>query len=250
MTSSRRRTAGPILALLAVPLLLAACRGVGGGGTTATDSPAEPSATAAAPADSPSAPASGGSTGPVDVSGCPTAQPDPLPAGKSREVTISTTEGDIVLDIQADLSPIAAGNFVALADCGWYDGVVFHRVVPGFVIQGGDGQYGRTPNVDPDLVGTGGPPYTIEDEPVTTKYARGTVAMARTAEPDSVGSQFFIVLDDNAAQALADPRYNNYQIIGSVTSGLEVVDAIAAAAGDQENPTNPIVMTDVSVATP
>jgi peptidyl-prolyl cis-trans isomerase B (cyclophilin B) len=248
MTNSRRRTTGPILALLAVPLLLAACRGVGGGGTTATGTPAEPSATAAAPSDSPSASAPG-SAGPVDLSGCPSAQPDPLPAGESREVTISTTEGDIVLDIQADLSPIAAGNFVALADCGWYDGVVFHRVVPGFVIQGGDGQYGRSPDVDPALVGMGGPPYTIEDEPVTTKYGRGTVAMARTAEPNSVGSQFFIVLDDDAAQALADPRYNNYQIIGSVTSGLEVVDAIAAAA-DQENPTNPIVMTDVSVATP
>ncbi len=86
-----------------------------------------------------------------------------------------------MLDIEADLSPIAAGNFVALADCGWYDGVVFHRVVPGFVIQGGDGQYGRSPNVDPQLVGTGGPPYTIKDEPVTTEYERGTVAMARTA---------------------------------------------------------------------
>ena len=152
-----------------------------------------------------------------------------------------------MLDIQADLSPIAAGNFVALADCGWYDGVVFHRIVPGFVIQGGDGQYGRSPNVDPSLVGTGGPPYTIKDEPVTTKYERGTVAMARTPAPDSVGSQFFIVLDDGAQPALESA--NTYQIIGSVSSGMEVVDAIAAAA-DKENPTNPIVMTDVSVATP
>ncbi len=153
------------------------------------------------------------------------------------------------MEIDGALSPIAAGNFVALADCGYYDGVVFHRVVPGFVIQGGDGQYGRSPNVDPAHMGQGGPPYTIQDEPVTTAYTRGTVAMARTAEPNSVGSQFFIVLDDAAAQSLADPKYNNYQIIGKVTSGMETVDAIAAAA-DKENPTNPVVMTDVSVATP
>jgi cyclophilin family peptidyl-prolyl cis-trans isomerase len=225
MTPRRRRTAGPILALLAVPLVLAACRGAGGGGSAPTASPVESAAAAV----------------------CPTTQPDPLPAGETREVTISTTEGDIVLDIQADLSPIAAGNFVALAECGWYDGVVFHRVVQDFVIQGGDGQYGRSPDVDPALVGTGGPPYTIKDEPVTTKYERGTVAMARTPAPDSVGSQFFIVLDDGAQPALESA--NTYQIIGSVTSGMEVVDAIAAAA-DKENPTNPVVMTDVSVATP
>ena len=123
------------------------------------------------------------------------------------------------MEIDGALSPIAAGNFVALADCGYYDGVVFHRVVPGFVIQGGDGQYGRSPNVDPAHMGQGGPAYTIQDEPVTTAYTRGTVAMARTAEPNSVGSQFFIVLDDAAAQSLADPKYNNYQIIGKVTSG-------------------------------
>ena len=165
-------------------------------------------------------------------------------------MTAKTDKGDIVMEIDGALSPIAAGNFVALADCGYYDGVVFHRVVDKFVIQGGDGQYGRSPNVDPAHMGQGGPPYTIQDEPVTTPYTRGTVAMARTAEPNSVGSQFFIVLDDAAAQSLADPKYNNYQIIGKVTSGMDTVDAIAAAAAGQENPTNPVVMTDVSVATP
>jgi cyclophilin family peptidyl-prolyl cis-trans isomerase len=117
------------------------------------------------------------------------------------------------------------------------------------VIQGGDGQYGRTPTVVPDLVGTGGPPYTIQDEPVTTAYHRGIVAMARSSAPNSVGSQFFVVLDDQAAQSLADPRYNNYQIVGTVTQGMDAVDKIAAAA-DQENPTNPIPMTKVTVATP
>jgi cyclophilin family peptidyl-prolyl cis-trans isomerase len=158
-----------------------------------------------------------------------------LPAGETRTVTLETTEGPIAITVEADLSPIAAGNFVALAGCGFYDGVVFHRVVPGFVIQGGD----------PTGTGTGGPGYTIKDEPVTTDYSRGTVAMARTPAPDSVGSQFFIVLDDDARGSLA--QANTYQIIGTVTAGMETVDAIAAAA-DAENPTDPVVMNDVSVA--
>jgi peptidyl-prolyl cis-trans isomerase B (cyclophilin B) len=168
---------------------------------------------------------------------CPTTQPAPLAAGETRTVTITTDLGAMNLKIEADLSPIAAGNFVALADCGFYDGVGFHRVVPGFVIQGGD----------PTGSGGGGPGYTIQDEPVTTPYSRGTVAMARTDQPNSVGSQFFIVLDDGARPALE--AANTYQIIGSVTSGMETADAIAAAA-DAELPSDPIVMTDVSVSTP
>ena len=189
----------------------------------------------ATPAASPSAapPASAGSGG----GGCPTAQPAPLPAGETRTVTITTELGSMTIGIKADLSPIAAGNFVALADCGFYDGVVFHRVVPDFVIQGGD----------PSGTGTGGPGYTIQDEPVTTPYSRGTVAMARTPAPNSVGSQFFIVLDDSARIALADA--NTYQIIGAVTEGMETADRIAGAA-DAELPSDPVVMTDVSVSNP
>jgi cyclophilin family peptidyl-prolyl cis-trans isomerase len=171
------------------------------------------------------------------VAGCPTTQPAPLAAGETRVVTISTELGAITITVEADLSPIAAGNFVALAECGYYDGVVFHRVVPGFVIQGGD----------PTGSGSGGPGYTIQDEPVTTQYSRGTVAMARTPAPNSVGSQFFVVLDDEARGSLA--QANTYQIIGTVTAGMETADAIASAA-DAESPSDPIVMTDVSVSTP
>jgi cyclophilin family peptidyl-prolyl cis-trans isomerase len=193
---------------------------------------------------------------PTYPAGCPTTQPAALPAGETRTVTLATDKGDIAIKVSADLSPIAAGNFVALAECGWYDNVVFHRLVPGFVIQGGDGQFGRSPNVAADLVGTGGPPYTIKDEPVTTQYKRGTVAMARTAQPDSVGSQFFVVLDDAAAAALGNPQYNNYQIIGiigEVTSGMEAVDAIAAMpnSGPPANAAlEPVPMTKVTVANP
>jgi peptidyl-prolyl cis-trans isomerase B (cyclophilin B) len=230
-----------LAAALAVPVLVAACSSGAGSGST------PPAATSTAASTAPStAPASASPA----AAGCPTSQPPALPAGETRTVTIKTDKGDIVIKVTADLSPIATGNFVALAQCGWYDGVVFHRIVPGFVIQGGDGQYGRSPNVDPNQVGTGGPPYTIYDEPVTAKYHRGTVAMARTSQPNSVGSQFFIVLDDAAAQSLAATGYNNYQIIGEVTSGMDAVDAIAAAANNVEIPPNPIVMTDVSVATP
>jgi len=168
---------------------------------------------------------------------CPTSQPAALPAGQTRTVTISTANGDIVIQVKADLSPIAAGNFVALASCGFYEGLVFHRVVPDFVIQGGD------PNGD----GSGGPGYTIKDEPVTATYGRGTVAMARSTKPDSQGSQFFIVLSNDAKTSLASA--NTYAIFGTVVSGMDVVDAIAAAA-DKENPTNPIAMDSVTVANP
>ena len=174
----------------------------------------------------------GGGTG-----SCPTAQPAALPAGETRTVTIATDLGEMKLKIQADLSPIAAGNFVALAECGFYDGVVFHRVVRQFVIQGGD----------PTGTGSGGPGYTIQDEPVTTQYSRGTVAMARTQAPNSVGSQFFIVLDDGARDSLA--AANTYQIIGSVSEGMETADKIAAAA-DAELPSDPVAMNDVSVSNP
>jgi peptidyl-prolyl cis-trans isomerase B (cyclophilin B) len=226
---------------IAVPALLTACSSGGGGATIAPVTPG-PSA------DAPTSVASPVAGVPAD---CPTEQPEPLAAGEKRTVTIATDQGDIEIELDASLSPIAVGNFVALAECGWYDGVIFHRVIPGFVIQGGDGQYGRSPDVDPNLIGTGGPPYTIQDEPVTTTYGRGTVAMARSNAPNSVGSQFFIVTDDAAAEALADPQYNNYQIIGTVTSGMETVDAIVNAPRNaQDFPDAPVVMNDVSVATP
>ncbi|MEO8208190.1 MAG: peptidylprolyl isomerase [Chloroflexota bacterium] len=199
------------LAIAAAAFVLAACSATAGPGST-------------------TAPTSGTST-------CPKSQPAPLAAGETRSVVIKTSKGDITLKIDGALSPIAAGNFVALAACRYYDGVVFHRVVPGFVIQGGD----------PTGTGRGGPGYAIQDEPVTATYHRGTLAMARSSAPNSQGSQFFIVLADDAAQALA--RYNTYAIFGEVTAGMEVVDAIAAAA-DAELPSNPIVMNSVTVTNP
>jgi cyclophilin family peptidyl-prolyl cis-trans isomerase len=209
----RRPLAPRAILLWAMSLVLTACSAVGG---PATPGPGATSNAAGA---------------------CPTSQPSALPAGETRTVTIETDKGGIAVKIDANLSPIAAGNFVALASCGYYDGVVFHRVVPAFVIQGGD----------PTGTGTGGPGYTIQDEPVTATYSRGTVAMARTSQPNSVGSQFFIVLDDGARDALASA--NTYQIIGTVASGMDAVDAIAAAA-DAELPSHPVVITKVTVGNP
>lgn len=190
---------------------------------------------------SPGASASAGSS--AALGSCPKSQPSALPAGQTRAVTLTTPKGAIVIKVEADLSPIAAGNFVALASCGFYNGTVFHRTpklqdgTP-FVIQGGD----------PEGTGTGGPGYTIKDEPVTTPYKRGTVAMARSQAPDSVGSQYFIVLDDKDGAILG--AANTYQIIGNVTSGMETADAIYAASAGVELPKAPIPVTTATVANP
>ncbi len=88
--------------------------------------------------------------------------------------------GDIVIALKPDTAPVATANFVKLAEAGYYDGVAFHRLVPGFVIQGGDGVYGKADAFDA-RIGTGGPGYTIKDEPVVGDYIRGSVSMARTA---------------------------------------------------------------------
>ena len=220
------------IAVVATLAVAAACSASPGASPSALPSEAPPSQ--AAP--------SGAAPGSAATGDCPTAQPAPLPAGESRTVAIETAKGTINLALHADLSPIAVGNFVALAECGFYDGVVFHRLVPGFVIQGGD----------PTGTGTGGPPYTITDEPVTAKYARGVVAMARTPQPDSVGSQFFIILDDAAEPALSS--YNTYQIVGEVTAGMDVVDTIAAMPNSGQASGNmaldPVAMTKVTVSNP
>jgi cyclophilin family peptidyl-prolyl cis-trans isomerase len=182
-----------------------------------------------------------------DLASCPKSwdQIPPLKAGETRTVTIQTELGNIVTEVSGDLAPMAAGNFVALAECGFYDGVVFHRTVPGFVIQAGDGEFARAPIENPQHMGVGGPGYQFDDEPVVGEYVRGTLAMAN-AGPDTNGSQFFIVLDD-----LTGKLDKNYTIFGRVTEGMDVVDTIAAApqSGPPNNvPDDPVVMTKVTVS--
>ncbi len=127
------------------------------------------------------------------------------------EVTIDTDKGEIVLELDPKLAPKTVNNFVSLARNGYYDGLIFHRVVPQFVIQGGD----------PTGTGTGGPGYKFEDEPVKGEYVDGAVAMAN-AGPDTNGSQFFICIDDCTRKLTP-----NYNLFGQTTKGLEVAKSIA-----------------------
>lgn len=126
------------------------------------------------------------------------------------EATITTDRGDMVLELDPRLAPTTVNNFVALARQGFYDGLTFHRVVPGFVIQGGD----------PEGTGRGGPGYRFGDEPVQGEYTFGAVAMAN-AGPDTNGSQFFICIDDCTNKL--DKAYN---LFGYVTSGGDITPQI------------------------
>jgi len=236
-----------LTALVALVLAIAgACNGQGPAGqppavATASSSAAPTSSGAASSEASGSvspgsgAPASAPAGSGTASGACPTSEPPPLPAGQKRLVTIQTSKGTIAITVEADLGPKAAGNFVALASCGFYNGLVFHRLVPGFVIQGGD----------PKGTGAGGPGYQFADDPVTVPYTRGVVAMAN-AGPDTNGSQFFIVLADSSLAP-------SYSIFGRVTSGMEAVDAIAAMpnSGAPDNTAlNPVGMDKVTVSTP
>ena len=155
---------------------------------------------------------------------------------------ISTDLGDIEADLFTTDAPKAAGNFVELAKKGYYDDVIFHRVIPGFVIQGGDGQFGKKSALERGRVGTGRPGYKFEDEPVKGDYQRGSLAMAN-AGPNTNGSQFFICTDD-----LTGRLPKNYTLFGQVTKGLDVVDQIVSAPRDgRDLPHDPVAMTTVTI---
>lgn len=154
-------------------------------------------------------------------------------------VILKTTKGDIAIALDMNKAPISAGNFLKLAQDGFYNDVKFHRVIAGFMVQAGD------PNTKGDNTasyGTGGPGYTIADEFTNgLKNDRGTVAMANTGRPNSGGSQFFINLVDNAF------LNGGYSVFGKVVSGMDVVDAIAAIPTANEVPTEPIVIEVVEI---
>jgi peptidyl-prolyl cis-trans isomerase B (cyclophilin B) len=156
-------------------------------------------------------PAPGRTNAPPDAT--PLANPPAQPAGDGTTATIETDLGNIVMELYCGSAPVASQNFINLATAGFYDGVVFHRIIPDFMIQGGD----------PEGTGSGGPDYTIKDEPIVGEYVRGMVAMARTPAPDSQGSQFFIIVKDSPFLASG-----NYTIFGRVTAGMDVVDQIVA----------------------
>jgi cyclophilin family peptidyl-prolyl cis-trans isomerase len=155
---------------------------------------------------------------------------------------IATELGDIEVDLFDEAAPKAAGNFAELARKGYYDDVIFHRVIPGFVIQAGDGQFGKKAALEKGRVGTGGPGYTFEDEPVKGDYTRGALAMANSG-PNTNGSQFFICAAD-----LTGRLPKNYTLFGQVTKGMDVVDQIVSAPRDgRDLPDKPVAMTAVTI---
>jgi cyclophilin family peptidyl-prolyl cis-trans isomerase len=156
--------------------------------------------------------------------------------------TITTEKGDIEVDLFTTDAPKAAGNFVDLAKKGYYDDVVFHRVIPGFVAQVGDGQHGKKSSLNAGRVGTGGPGYTFEDEPVKGDYVRGALAMAN-AGPNTNGSQFFICHQD-----LTGRLPKNYTLFGQVTKGMNVVDEIVGAPRNSKDlPDEPVAITGIAI---
>jgi peptidyl-prolyl cis-trans isomerase B (cyclophilin B) len=222
-------------ALLALAVVLAGCGGKtesAGGDTTTAEAAtaAAPATTAAAPGGCRSVPA-------------PQPKPDggemapkaPLDPTKSYTVTIETNCGSFAIKLDQKQSPHATAAFVSLAKSGFFDRTTFHRIVPGFVIQGGD----------PTGTGTGGPGFSTLDPPrPTAHYTRGVVAMAKTGAepPGTAGSQFFVVTADDAGLP------PDYAVIGTVTKGLPVVMRIGALGNAQEQPTQPVVISRTTVA--
>jgi len=154
---------------------------------------------------------------------------------KKYYAIIKTDLGDIKIEINSKDTPITANNFIYLARQKFYDGVIFHRIVSGFMIQGGD----------PTGTGSGGPGYKFADEPFTGNYEKGTIAMAN-AGPDTNGSQFFIMHQDY-------PLPHDYVIFGKVIEGMDIVDKIATAPaidngwGEVSKPVNPVKMNTIEI---
>lgn len=153
----------------------------------------------------------GKSTGTTDIHHYDAAPAMTIDKAKTYTATMVTAKGTITLELNAAAAPITVNNFVFLARHGYYDGLKFHRVVAGFVIQGGD----------PEGTGEGGPGYTIADEKTGLKHTDGALAMAKTSAPNSAGSQFYICL---GAQPSLDA---NYTVFGQVTAGQDVPKQIA-----------------------
>lgn len=186
-------------------------------------------------------------TGGVDASGCAavdvpaprddggaTAPEQPLDPAQQATLEFVTNCGSFMVTLDVAGAPQTTASLVSLARSDFYDGTVFHRIVPGFVIQGGD----------PTQTGGGGPGYQTVDVPSQdAAYTKGVVAMAKGAAepPGASGSQFFVV---TGADIGLPP---DYAIVGTVTSGLEVVERIGRLGDAQEQPTKPVVVSDVVV---
>ncbi|HXG77556.1 MAG TPA: peptidylprolyl isomerase [Gaiellaceae bacterium] len=158
-----------------------------------------------------------------------------LDPSRSYALVFATSCGDFTVDLDLRLAPETTASLVFLARQGFYDDTVFHRIVPGFVVQGGD----------PTQTGGGGPGYaTLDRPPTSVRYTKGTVAMAKTAiaPAGTAGSQFFVVTAEDAG---LPPEY---AIVGRVSEGMDTVERIEALGGADERPTRPVVLRSVTVA--
>ena len=217
------------------------------GAATNTPVPPAPTATAAATGSSANADATPAPEPTADAPEVVVADgrsiqqwPEPPPMtidpGAAYTAVLQTTAGDITVELLPGDAPAAVNNFVFLARAGFYDNVIFHRTIPGFMIQGGD----------PTGTGRGGPGYRFADEPVRRPYDRGTLAMAN-AGPNTNGSQFFLMHADYGLPP-------NYTIFGQTVAGLDTIDAIAEAPtrpdGEGSTPINPVVIETVTITGP
>jgi peptidyl-prolyl cis-trans isomerase B (cyclophilin B) len=162
-------------------------------------------------------------------------KPAPLGPGDAYTLTFKTNCGDFSVKLDPKQSPKASASLVSLAEADYFDDTVFHRIVPGFVIQGGD----------PTGTGTGGPGYTTVDRPPpNARYTSGVVAMAKAGNEPSgaAGSQFYVVTGEDAGLP------PDYAIVGNVSEGLDVVQKIGRLGDASEQPTEAVVIEDVEVA--
>jgi peptidyl-prolyl cis-trans isomerase B (cyclophilin B) len=220
---------GLLVLLLACALGMAACGGGGDDESDATPEPAPASPAESAGCEKVEAPA-------PKADGKLAKPKESLKAGGSYVATVVTSCGEFEIALDAKRAPRTGGSFKYLADKGFFDGLTFHRIVAGFVIQGGD----------PKGDGTGGPGYTVvEKPPAGLAYTKGVVAMAKGGNepPGASGSQWFVV---TAEDAQLPP---DYALLGKVTEGLEVVDKIGAVpTTPDEQPADPVVIRSVKVS--
>lgn len=156
-----------------------------------------------------------------------------IDTAKRYTATLETTLGSIVIALDAINAPVTVNNFVALAAQKYYDGVIFHRIINGFMCQGGD----------PTGTGRGGPGYRFQDEPVKQRYQLGSVAMAN-AGPNTNGSQFFLI--SGASGVGLPPQYNHF---GQIVKGMDVLDAMQGVETDRsDRPRTDVVMTSVTIS--
>jgi cyclophilin family peptidyl-prolyl cis-trans isomerase len=194
--------------------------------TTESTAVTETTATAAASATEAPAPA-------------PAAAEKPASYYQNKVAELHTSSGDIHIRFFPDVAPNHVKNFIDLAEKGFYNGTKFHRVIPGFMIQGGDP---NTIKGDPGTWGTGGSPQNVRAEFSTVKHTRGIVSAARTNDPDSASSQFFIMVSEYPS---LDGKYS---VFGQVTKGLDVADKIVnAPRGAMDRPNDPTTIESISI---